>query len=88
MGALLAADAGTARMQEITRAIREGADAYLKRQFTAVGALIIILTGVLILTKWPWSLASTDPGFDEQMQVAVGRGLAFLIGAFIGRAPG
>jgi len=50
------ADTGTPRMQEITRAVREGADAYLKRQFTAVGVLIIVITGVLIFTKWPTDL--------------------------------
>jgi K(+)-stimulated pyrophosphate-energized sodium pump len=48
---LMAADAGSARMQEISAAVREGASAYLKRQYTTigyVGVAIFILTYVLL----------------------------------------
>ncbi len=49
--ALMAADAGTARMQEISAAVREGAQAYLKRQYTTiaiVGALIFVIAWLLL----------------------------------------
>ena len=45
------ADQGTAKMQEIAAAVREGANAYLGAQFRKIGPLIVIITIALFLTK-------------------------------------
>jgi K(+)-stimulated pyrophosphate-energized sodium pump len=50
---VLSADAGSQKMQEISAAVREGAQAYLKRQYTTIGAVgIVIFVIVGFLLGW------------------------------------
>ncbi|MFO1089636.1 MAG: sodium-translocating pyrophosphatase [Hyphomicrobiales bacterium] len=70
---LMAADAGSARMQEISAAVREGAQAYLRRQYSTIA-----IVGVLIFALAWWLL-----GPYSAFGFAIGAVLSGLAG-FIG----
>src|SRR5712672_1812116 len=70
---VMAADAGNARMQEIAAAIREGAQAYLKRQYTTIG-----IVGIVIFLLVGWLL-----GWLVALGFAIGAILSGMAG-FIG----
>jgi K(+)-stimulated pyrophosphate-energized sodium pump len=71
-----AADPGTPKMQEIAAAVREGADAYLKAQFSKIAVLIVLITFGL------YYVGGNVPGF------AIGRAAAFLMGSIFSAAVG
>src|SRR5438046_8250056 len=64
--------AGTDRMQEIARAVQEGAAAYLRRQYTTIAAVAIV----------PFLLL----GFYNQL--GWGTAIGFLIGAILSAGAG
>src|SRR5215207_9326852 len=68
---VMRADTGTPRMQEIARAVQEGASAYLNRQFKTLGAFVLIVFLLLLLL----------PVNDGGTGVRIGRSIFFVIGA-------
>ncbi len=54
---LLRSSPGNARMQEIAAAIQEGAEAYLKRQYTAIGIVGVVVLAILYLLIGSYSAA-------------------------------
>jgi K(+)-stimulated pyrophosphate-energized sodium pump len=73
---VLAASQGTAKMQEIARAVQEGAAAYLRRQFRTLGVFVVVIFFVLLL------LPADGTG------VRWGRSIFFLVGALFSGLTG
>jgi K(+)-stimulated pyrophosphate-energized sodium pump len=67
---VIGADEGTQRMRDVGTAIRQGANAYLARQFKAISWLMLVLTFIIY--------ATTRTAHNE---VAIGRAAAFFMGA-------
>jgi len=77
-------DKGTPKMQEVWNSIRVGADAYLNRQLRTILPLIGLLAVALFFSVYvvqPTSEATEVFGKNAQLIVAVGRMLAFVLGA-------
>ncbi|HEV2451241.1 MAG TPA: sodium-translocating pyrophosphatase [Streptosporangiaceae bacterium] len=73
---VLAASQGSQKMQEISRAIQEGAAAYLKRQFRTLGVFVVLIFFVLLLLP------------ADTVGVRWGRSAFFLVGAFFSALTG
>ena len=73
---VLAASKGTAKMQEISAAVQEGAAAYLRRQFRTLAVFVVIIFFVLLV------LPADGDG------VRWGRSLFFLVGALFSALTG
>src|SRR5215467_3325732 len=72
---VLAASQGTEKMQEIARAVQEGAAAYLRRQFRTLGVFVVIIFFVLLVLP------------AESADIRWGRSAFFLVGGVRRRSP-
>ncbi len=75
VGQVKGADRGTEKMEGVANAVRAGANAYLRQQFSKIAVLIAVLTVVLFMTRL--SGAHTA----DMYPVAFGRAGAFLMGS-------
>jgi K(+)-stimulated pyrophosphate-energized sodium pump len=66
---VLAAGQGTPKMQDIGRAVQEGAAAYLNRQFRTLGAFVVVIFALLFVLP--------AENFGERL----GRSIFFVVGA-------
>ncbi len=73
---VLAADQGTEKMREISKAVQEGAAAYLKRQFRTLGVFVVLIFFVLLLLP-------ADSG-----DIRWGRSAFFVVGALFSALTG
>ena len=73
---VLAASQGTAKMQEIGKAVQDGAAAYLRRQFRTLGAFVFVIFWILLV------LPADGDG------VRWGRSIFFLVGALFSGLTG
>jgi K(+)-stimulated pyrophosphate-energized sodium pump len=73
---VLAASQGSAKMQEIAKAVQEGAAAYLRRQFRTLGVFVVVIFFVLL------ALPADTGG------VRWGRSIFFLVGALFSALTG
>src|SRR6266496_2609119 len=73
---VLAAGQGTEKMQEISRAVQEGAAAYLRRQFRTLGVFVVLIFFVLLLLP------------ADSIGVRWGRSAFFVVGAVFSALTG
>src|SRR5512133_1648988 len=92
---VLKKDQGTAKMQEVWNAIRIGADSYLGQQLKTILPLIGVLTVVMFLSVYvvPPSAEAREEfaAFGDAgvtFIIAVGRTIAFIMGAFFSLTVG
>ncbi|GLW64505.1 K(+)-insensitive pyrophosphate-energized proton pump [Actinomadura rubrobrunea] len=73
---VLAAGQGTEKMQNIARAVQEGAGAYLRRQFRTVAVFVVLIPLLLLLLP------------ADSTSERVGRSVFFVIGALFSAVTG
>ncbi len=71
---------GNEKMQKIAKAIRDGGNAYLRRQFKTIALLIVILAAFIFATGF-FGYRASDPYGNPEWLIGLGRALGFLMGA-------
>jgi K(+)-stimulated pyrophosphate-energized sodium pump len=92
---ILREDKGTEKMQEVWSAIKDGADAYLRKQLASIAPLIVVLAVALFFSVYivpPSQEAMTRfAGYSTQsvqLIIGIARAIAFIMGAGFSLAVG
>ncbi len=94
MRGMLASDQGTPSMIEIAKAVQEGAQAYLVRQFKAIGIIVVPLAVLVFVTASRVTETVTVNGVTTKHTVlsyglsGLFRAVAFLVGASLSGLAG
>jgi K(+)-stimulated pyrophosphate-energized sodium pump len=75
---VLSQDEGTPKMREVADAIRVGAEAFIKRQYSTIAILALVLAVVIFAVYF----------FTGQQGLAIDTALAYLVGAFCSALAG
>jgi K(+)-stimulated pyrophosphate-energized sodium pump len=86
---VLGRDKGPQAMQDVADTIREGADAFIKRQYTTIGLLAVVATFVIgaIITVVETPDVADVPELAG-LPIGIMTGIAFLVGAACSMASG
>ena len=78
-------DTGTDEMQEISNYIKEGAMAFIKRQYKTISILSIITLFLIILCNY---IGNSSKGSSIAISISFQTGIAFISGAFCSALSG
>ena len=77
---IMAKPVGNEKMQKIAKAIRDGGNAYLKRQFKTILLLIVVLAAFIFATGF-FGYRPPNEYNNPNWLIGLGRALGFLLGA-------
>ncbi|NOW06817.1 sodium-translocating pyrophosphatase [Clostridium beijerinckii] len=78
-------DKGTSQMQEISTYIKEGAMAFIKRQYKTIFVLSIVALFLIILSNY---FGNASKGPSSAISISLHTGIAFITGAFCSALSG
>ncbi|MEM2109464.1 MAG: sodium/proton-translocating pyrophosphatase, partial [Candidatus Odinarchaeota archaeon] len=85
---ILRKDEGTPAMVKIAKAIRGGANSYLKKQFRAIFPIVSVLTIALFFTAYLATTSYYTAGTPEAVFYGAGRAGAFVMGSVFSASVG
>lgn len=83
---IFANDKGTAGMQKISQAIKDGAMAFLSRQYKTIALLSVVALVIIVVANYYGNVSTV--GTSGAMRIALHTGFSFVTGAFCSALSG